>query len=75
MRSRLVAGNWKMNGSLAANRRLLEALKAGLQADADVRYAVCVPYPYLAQAEAALTGTPSRWARYCSRWDTMDTRS
>ena len=61
MRSRLVAGNWKMNGSLAANRRLLEALKAGLQAKAGVRHSVCVPYPYLAQVEAALTGTPISW--------------
>ena len=45
MRSRLVAGNWKMHGSLAANRRLLEALKAGLHASAGVQYTVCVPYP------------------------------
>ena len=61
MRSRLVAGNWKMNGSLAANRRLLEALKGGLQSKAGVRYSVCVPYPYLTQVEAALTGTPISW--------------
>src|SRR5215468_5000625 len=29
MRERLVAGNWKMHGSLAANQRLLDALKLG----------------------------------------------
>ena len=58
MRSRLVAGNWKMNGSLAANGRLLDALKTGLQTSAGAQYAVCVPYPYLAHAEAALAGTP-----------------
>ena len=61
MRTRLVAGNWKMNGSLAANRRLLEALKTGLPAAGEVQYTVCVPYPYLAQVEAALTGTPVGW--------------
>jgi triosephosphate isomerase len=61
MRSRLVAGNWKMNGSLAANRRLLDALKSGLQTSADVQYTVCVPFPYLAQAEAALAGTCMAW--------------
>ena len=61
MRSRLVAGNWKMNGSLAANLRLLDALKAGLQASAGVQHTVCVPYPYLAQAEAALAGTSIAW--------------
>ena len=53
MRSRLVAGNWKMNGSLAANRRLLETLKAGVQTAAGAQYTVCVPYPYLAQVETA----------------------
>ena len=61
MRNRLVAGNWKMNGSLAANRRLLEALKKGLQASAGAQYSVCVPYPYLAQAEATLAGTSIAW--------------
>jgi len=69
MRSRVVAGNWKMHGSLAANRRLLEALKTGLQASEEVQYSVCVPYPYLAQAEAALTGTGISWgAQNVSEW-------
>ena len=61
MRSRLVAGNWKMNGSLAANRRLLDSLKSGLPASTSVQCAVCVPYPYLAQTEAALAGTAIAW--------------
>lgn len=43
--TRLVAGNWKMNGGLAANRDLLD----GLMAVPGVEMAVCVPYPYLAQ--------------------------
>jgi triosephosphate isomerase len=60
MRGRLVAGNWKMNGSLAANLRLLETLKKDLH-DGGVQHTVCVPYPYLAQVEAALTGTPVAW--------------
>jgi triosephosphate isomerase len=69
MRSRLVAGNWKMHGSLAANRRLLEALKAGVQAADGVQYTVCVPYPYLAQAESALTGSGISWgAQNVSEW-------
>jgi triosephosphate isomerase len=57
MRARCVAGNWKMHGSLAANQRLLEAVRAGTQAVAGVTCAVCVPFPYLAQAEAALRGS------------------
>lgn len=42
---KLVAGNWKMNGSLAVNRALVD----GLVAVPGVEMAVCVPYPYLAQ--------------------------
>jgi triosephosphate isomerase (TIM) len=50
-RKKLIAGNWKMNGSLAANAALLQALAAGLNTPGcDV--AVCVPAPYLAQVQA-----------------------
>ena len=57
MRKRLVAGNWKMHGSLAANQRLLEAVKAGVEGAPGVEIAVCVPFPYLQQAAAVLGGT------------------
>ena len=30
MKKKLIVGNWKMNGSLAANAVLLKALKEGL---------------------------------------------
>ena len=49
---KLIAGNWKMNGSLAANEALLAELAAGLQAGALCEIAVCVPAPYLAQVQA-----------------------
>jgi triosephosphate isomerase len=61
MRTRLVAGNWKMNGSLAANAALLQGLlgeSAGLKA---VRCVVCVPFPYLAQVSATLQGSSIAW--------------
>jgi triosephosphate isomerase len=61
MRKRLVAGNWKMHGSLAANQRLLEAVKAGAQTAPGVELAVCVPFPYLHQAVAVLGGTSVAW--------------
>jgi triosephosphate isomerase len=57
MRIRLVAGNWKMHGSLAANQRLLESVKAGAGSVSGAEIAVCVPFPYLQQAAAALAGT------------------
>ncbi|MCF8198186.1 MAG: triose-phosphate isomerase [Sulfuritalea sp.] len=59
MRRKLVAGNWKLNGSLAANKGLLQAVRDGVKGQADV--AVCVPYPYLAQARAALEGSSVTW--------------
>lgn len=56
MRRKLVAGNWKMNGSLAANVQLLAGIKAEF-ADGTCDAAVCVPYPYLAQCQQLLDGT------------------
>ena len=47
-----------MNGGLAANARLLDRLAGGWTAAEPRTLAVCVPFPYLAQAQAALTGTP-----------------
>src|SRR5712671_4684269 len=61
MRARLVAGNWKMHGSLASNARLLDALKAGLKHAEGVDCAVCAPFPYLAQVSAALSGSRIAW--------------
>jgi triosephosphate isomerase len=60
MRRKLIAGNWKMHGSLVANAALLNGILAGLDAGAcDV--AVCVPAPYLAQCKSLLSGTPVAW--------------
>lgn len=51
----LVVGNWKMNGSLAANRELLAQLSA--RVPRAVECAVCVPFPYLAQTTDLLAGS------------------
>jgi triosephosphate isomerase (TIM) len=56
MRKALVAGNWKMNGSLAANRELLAALTAALRASETVDVAVCPPAVYLPDVVAQLRG-------------------
>jgi triosephosphate isomerase len=61
MRKRLVAGNWKMHGSRAANQALLDAVVAGIDGIANVECAVCVPFPYLAQAAERLGGTQVAW--------------
>jgi triosephosphate isomerase len=60
MRRKLVAGNWKMHGTLAENEALLSGLLSGLSgARSDV--AVCVPFPYLAQVQAKLAGSAIAW--------------
>jgi triosephosphate isomerase len=59
---KLIAGNWKMNGSLAANKALVQAMLDGLngnQPAADM--ALCAPAPYLAQLQALLQGSPIAW--------------
>jgi triosephosphate isomerase len=61
MANKLVVGNWKMNGGLRANAALLEALAADWTPAADRAIAVCVPFPYLGQAQAALSGTTIAW--------------
>jgi triosephosphate isomerase len=56
MRSKLVVGNWKMNGSRAANAELLSGIVAGLDG-ASAACAVCVPCPYLHQTQELLAGS------------------
>ena len=56
---KLVVGNWKMHGSRSANAELLKGL---LDADLSVSapradVAVCVPFVYLADVQAALGGS------------------
>jgi triosephosphate isomerase (TIM) len=61
MRRKLVAGNWKMHGSLATNERLLDAVVKAMPTSDAVEAAVCVPFPYLAQTRERLSGTPITW--------------
>lgn len=61
MRRKLVAGNWKMHGALVQNEALLKAVVAGMNAMPGVDCAVCVPFPYLAQARQLLTGSAVSW--------------
>jgi triosephosphate isomerase (TIM) len=54
-RTRWVIGNWKMNGSLAANAALMEAIVAHPVTRG--RVGVCVPAPYLNQGQRSLGGS------------------
>ena len=56
-RRKLIAGNWKMNGSLAANEALVRELRAGIGQPA-CEVVVCPPGLYLAQMQGLLAGSP-----------------
>ena len=61
MRRKLVVANWKMHGSLAQNQQLLDSFKTHLASLKHVDVAICVPYPYLHQAQITLSGTNISW--------------
>ena len=70
MRTKFVAGNWKMNGNLAANRVLLDSLVTAVARIPGVKCAVCPPYPYLAQVQQVLSGSGIAWgAQDVSQFD------
>ncbi len=57
MRQFLIAGNWKMNGSLAANEALVSGIVNGVPDGAGFRLLVCPPFPYLASVASQVTGS------------------
>ena len=50
-----------MHGVLKTNQQLLQDVVAGVAGLKGVGVAVCVPFPYLAQAQSALSGTSVAW--------------
>jgi len=60
MRKKLVAGNWKMFGSLARNAQLLERIVAG-SGSLSCDVAVFAPFPYLGQLQGMLAGSKLVW--------------
>jgi triosephosphate isomerase len=55
-KKKLIVGNWKMNGGLAANQSLLAPIVTGLT-DAQCDVTVAVPAPYLAQVQSLVAGS------------------
>ncbi|MCX7233121.1 MAG: triose-phosphate isomerase [Burkholderiales bacterium] len=55
MKQKLIAGNWKMNGSLSANEALVRAVQAGAATGCQV--AMCVPSVYLSQVQSLVAGS------------------
>lgn len=61
MRKPLVAGNWKMNGSSASNKILLDGILSQRSTFDSVEVALFPPSVYLGQVEDALSGTSISW--------------
>lgn len=58
MRRRLVAGNWKMNGSRESGAHLITDILQGLDAESTAEVVVCPPFVYLAEASRLLKNGP-----------------
>jgi triosephosphate isomerase (TIM) len=54
----LIAGNWKMHGTLREAAALAEAVSAGARGLAGADLLVCPPFPYLHLVAAAMLGQP-----------------
>jgi triosephosphate isomerase (TIM) len=57
MKKKLIAGNWKMNGTIASNEVLVRAVLE-TSATWKCQVAVCVPSVYLSQVQTLAQGTP-----------------
>jgi triosephosphate isomerase len=59
MKQKLIAGNWKMNGSLVANEALVRGVQQGLLALSSRKphVAMCVPSAYLSQVAQLIKGS------------------
>lgn len=71
MRRKMVVGNWKMHGSIAENKALLQSCIDGLSSLNNADYVICPPYPYIAQAQTLLSETNIFWGsqNLCSTKD------
>lgn len=61
MRKKLVAGNWKMNGSCNNVQSLLFEIKTKIIANASIEVAVCPPTIFIPETQTALQGTSIAW--------------
>ena len=57
-RKLLIAGNWKMNGSLGDSRQLVGALRAGVPASANATMLLCPAYVYVPAVREWLQDSP-----------------
>ena len=70
MRKPFVAGNWKMNKTVAESRHLVSELVPGLQAIDGVETVLCPPFTSLLAVAALLEGTDIRLGAQNIHWET-----
>jgi len=69
MRQFCVAGNWKMNKTIAETRHLVSELVPGLQGIGGVRKIICPPFTSLMAASALLEGTDIQLGAQNLHWE------
>ena len=69
VRATWVMGNWKMNGDLASNAALLDSVVKEIPVSDSAKVAVCVPFPYLAQAQSAVGSSVALGAQDVSQFE------
>ncbi|MDH4276390.1 MAG: triose-phosphate isomerase [Gammaproteobacteria bacterium] len=61
MRQPLIAGNWKMNGTRASVKSLLDGLMSGIGGVKNAEVAVCAPYVFIPEVAQQLAGSAIVW--------------
>jgi triosephosphate isomerase len=61
MRQTLVAGNWKLNGSLDSVKQLISGIVAGAGDTGNTQIAVCPPFVYIPTVAGLLADTRIAW--------------
>ena len=64
-----IAGNWKMHTNAAECVALCRAVRERIDGLRGVETAVCPPFPFLAQAKAALAGSSVRLGAQNAHWE------
>lgn len=60
-RKKLIIGNWKMHGRLKWNESIISEFTRNVQSLNNVNMGLCVPFPYLGQAQHLLSSTNVAW--------------
>jgi triosephosphate isomerase len=73
MRTPIVAGNWKMNKTIAEARELVSAMRdelSRLAADGRIEIVLCPPFIAVPEVSARVQGTPIRVGAQNMHWET-----